>query len=315
MSYNVSNKDAELASRLHLSPRMKAVRLGISGANLLVLSAMLACGDGAQTGGGIARRGYGGSGGDPDPTQSPDPGGTTPTPAPTSTSTAPNPNPNPSPAAGITINLDKTTASADLNAQTTVLVNVAPTNGFSGNVDLSVTGNSADVTATFDKTQLAVNGASASATLTLKTMSNTAPSTQTLTVTARSGSITQNARVAFTVNPVIEIRIPANVDALRVAGGGTIQSTAYGPNPLNLKLGTATSISVKVFNADTVPHQLHAANGAQGFAHGNVIAANSYEEKTQVGVPRTVNAPGTYSFYLHDGTDGQSVTGRIVVTQ
>jgi hypothetical protein len=294
---------------------MKVARWGFVALGCVVVSAAAACSDGATAGTSIPRRGYGGGGTtSPDPTN-PDPTDpTNPNPSP-SPNPNPNPDPNPSPTAGITINLDKTTASSNLLSQTTVLVNVAPTGGFSGNVDLSVTGQATGVTATFDKAQLAVSGASASATLTLATASNTAPSTQSLTITARSGSLQQTATVAFTVNPVVELRIPQGVNAMRVAGGGTIQSQAYGPNPLNLKLGTATRISVRVFNADTVVHELHAGNGAQGFAHGNNIAANTFEGNTQAGVPRSVSAPGTYSFYLHEGTDGQSVTGRIVVVQ
>lgn len=276
-----------------------------------------ACSDGASTGGGIPRTGYGSNGGTNPGGQTSD--GTNNDPNNNGGNTNPNPNPNPSPtpspAAAITINLDKTSTSADLLAQTDVLVNVQPQNGFNGNVDLSVTGAPAGVTCTFDKTTVMVNGASASAKLTLKTASDTAPSTQSLTITAKSGSLQATAPLSFTINPVVNLEIPANVDAMRGAADTVVQSQAYGPNPLNLKLGTAANIAVKITNNDNKAHEIHAGNGAQGFAHGNNIPAGTLEGNTQANVPRTVNAPGTYNFYLHDGTNGRTVSGRIIVTQ
>jgi hypothetical protein len=281
----------------------------------VAVATSFACSDGAATGGGIPRKGYGSSGGTSPGGQTSDgtntdPGGNNPSPNPTN-----NPNPTPSPTAAIAINLDKSSASTDLLAETTVLVNVQPQNGFNGNVDLSVTGAPAGVTCTFDKTTVTINGASASATLTLKAASDTAPATQSLTITAKSGSLQATAPLSLTINPVVHLKIPASVDALRGPTDTVIQSTAYGPNPLNLKLGTAANIAIKIFNEDTKAHEIHAGNGAQGFAHGNNIPAGTEEGNTQANVPRTVNAPGTYNFYLHDGTNGRTVSGRIIVTQ
>lgn len=195
---------------------------------------------------------------------------------------------------------------AELRSDTTIPVTINTTD-FTGTVDLSVTGLPADVTATFNPPSVTLDGAAATSTLTLTTRSDTVTGTLALTVTGTSGAATQTAAIDFDVAPVITVMIPQNVATL-------INTTnSFGAYPTMIKappnLSAANPLMVRFFNADNVPHQIHASNDAQGFPHSNVnIPAGAFDP-----LDRPVNAPGTYNFYMHDVAMGDTIDGQIVI--
>src|SRR6516225_5320135 len=77
----------------------------------------------------------------------------------------------------------------------TSTITVNPVNGFSGSVNLSVSGLPSGVTASFNPTS-----ATSASTLTLTAASNAATGTVTLTVTGTSGGLTRTTSVTLTVN-------------------------------------------------------------------------------------------------------------------
>jgi Galactose oxidase-like, Early set domain len=79
---------------------------------------------------------------------------------------------------------------------TSYSVNVTPSNGFSGNVNFSVTGLPSGATASFTPSSLVGSGSS---TLTINTTSATPTGTYTLTITAASGTLTRSTQVALSV--------------------------------------------------------------------------------------------------------------------
>jgi hypothetical protein len=77
-------------------------------------------------------------------------------------------------------------------------VTATPSNGFSGNVSLSVGGLPAGVNGTFSTNPIA--GGSGNSTLTVTSASSTTPGTYTLTITGTGGSLTHSATVTLVVN-------------------------------------------------------------------------------------------------------------------
>ncbi len=214
----------------------------------------------------------------------------------------------PTGAGKLEINLDNAAPTLELMAESKITVNVAPKEGFTGKVDLAVTGAPAGLTATFDKSSVELTTASASAILTVKTSSAVVPGAVTLTVTATSASGPRTTPINVTVSPALTLSIPPNAGALT----GMAASTAFAPGPINLKLG-GKKIAVKIKNNDSMGHIIHAGNTG-GFNHGNrnaPIAPGAFEGNVENGQAREVNAAGTYSFYLHDKTR-DNANGSIV---
>jgi hypothetical protein len=270
----------------------------------------LACGDAGENTSGYYRKGtYEPGPGDP---AAATPGGgssTTPGGGTTAPPGEPAPPTQPTGAGKVDITLDNAAPTLELMAESKLTVNVAPKEGFTGKVDLTVTGAPAGMTATFDKASLELTTASASAMLTVKTSSAVTPGAVTLTVTATSASGPRTTPVNVTVSPTLTLSIPPNAGALT----GMAASTAFAPAPINLKLG-GKKIAVKIKNNDSMGHIIHAGNTG-GFNHGNrnaPIAPGAFEGTVEGnGQPREVNAAGTYSFYLHDKSPANA-SGSIV---
>jgi hypothetical protein len=79
---------------------------------------------------------------------------------------------------------------------TNYTVSVTPSNGFTGNVNFSVSGLPSGTTANFTPSSVAGSGSS---TLTVKTSSSTPAGTYTLTIAATSGTLTHTTQVALAV--------------------------------------------------------------------------------------------------------------------
>lgn len=276
---------------------------------------LLACGDAGQNTSGYYRGPTGG-----DPSAPSDPAN------PSSPSNPNNPGTNPSnpgtpgtpgtPAptgnAKLDINLDNAAPPVDLGNEVKVTVNIAPKEGLTGKVDLTVTGMPAGVTATFDKTSVDIVGtASSSAILTIKANTDVVPGAVALTVTAKPASGDQKTQpINLDVKPTYTLKIPVNAGALT----GMAASTAFAPADIKLKLG-GKKVAVRVQNNDSATHIIHSGNTG-GFNHGvtgTPIAANGgFEGNVQgTNAPREINAAGTYAFYLHD-INPQGPNGRIV---
>ena len=217
----------------------------------------------------------------------------------------------PPPTTPLGITLDQMALSVQLLATATVTVSVAP-NGYSGTVDLTAGTLPSGVTAAFDKAALTLDGeTTATATLTITTATSAPPGSVPLAVNVTAGGMTQSTAVSVTVESTITLHIPAGVNNM----GATVtnpNTTAYGPYPIAIiaPAGISASNPVTVYfqNDDTVSHEIHADDQAQGFGHD----PGSFGAGQMDPYVRQVNATGTYDFYLHD--QGAPITpGRVFI--
>ncbi|MFO0549394.1 MAG: hypothetical protein U0271_13460 [Polyangiaceae bacterium] len=193
---------------------------------------------------------------------------------------------------------------------TTTLDVLVPANGYIGTVSVAVTGLPPDVTAALvsDTVDLVGDGV-ASDTLTLTTASDTVTGEFPFQVTVTAPEGAHDTMASVVVEPVITVYIPANLSSYSSDPPNT---TAFGDYPTRIKalpnMSAANPITVNFFNGDTVPHEIHADQGALGFGHGNQdIPPGSFDP-----VVRHVSGPGTFDFYPHDFAS-PSVVGRIII--
>jgi uncharacterized membrane protein len=114
---------------------------------------------------------------------------------------------------------------------TTYSVTISPTNGFTGQVTLSVSGLPSDASGSFTP-----NPATVSATLSVATSPSTAAGTYTLTITGVSGSLTRTTTVTLVVSDFTLSASPSTQTVL--AGGSTSYVVAI--NPTNGFTGQVT---------------------------------------------------------------------------
>jgi plastocyanin len=211
----------------------------------------------------------------------------------------------------VAVSVDKSTLSVPLMDSAVVNVSVAP-NGYSGTMTLAAASLPSNVTAAFAPATVTLDGSTtATAVLTLTTTSDVAPGTAGFSVTASAGGATQTASVSLTVQSVITLHIPAGVNDT----GATVSnpnSTAFGPYPITIvapqNISASNPVTVYFKNDDTVAHEIHADDAAQGFAHDpGPFGAGQMDPFV-----RNVNSAGTYDFYLHD--QGAPITiGRVFI--
>lgn len=220
------------------------------------------------------------------------------------------------------LTLANATPTIDLGESLDLDVSVEPKDGFSGMVDLSVSGLPAGVTAS--TVQAAISpGSTAPTTVKLRltaavdTAASAPNESSPLVITGRAGGATATANANFKVAPRLKLTIPVNVDALRAA---TVTyrddwGTAFGANPRALKTQQGNGIVVTVFNADSRQHIIH---GASGFTHGSTTAGqeiqpNSFEMLNGAPRTRTLNVGANVNGYPHDGAQGVGASFRIRV--
>jgi len=212
---------------------------------------------------------------------------------------------------------DKTSYDVELRSSVQVQVTIAP-QGFTGTVNLAVSGLATGVTGTFNPTSVNVSGTTgATSMLTLKTLESVLPAATPFTVTATSGSSNATAAPSLNVMPQITIQIPTNVASL-AGTGGTPSTNAFGNYPITINapanFGTNNPIVVKFENLDSAPHCIHASNPTQGFPHDSVTngVCNTPMQKNQFdSTAHNVNTKGSYLFYLHD--EGDTTDGMIKI--
>jgi hypothetical protein len=213
------------------------------------------------------------------------------------------PTPPPASAPAFDVLVDNASPTVNLAEEAVIQVTVAP-QSYSGAVALSVTGLPTDVTGTFDKATLNVSGTTgASAKLTLKTISSSAPGATPIKIVATAGATTKEATATLNVKSIITIKIPVNVDANE---GPNVFGTINIKAPANL--GNGEVVTVNFLNLDSTPHEIHAGNPAQGFPHGSGTFGQNKMDK-----PRNVTATGSFKFYLHD--EGSAKTPGTIVIQ
>jgi uncharacterized membrane protein len=181
---------------------------------------------------------------------------------------------------------------------TSYTVTATPSNGFAGNVSLSVGALPSGVNATFNTNPIA--GGSGSSTLTVTTASSTAPGTYTLTITGTSGSLTHSATVTLVVNAssTPDFSLSATPSSQTVVhGNGTSYTLTVTPSG-----GFAGNVSLSV---GALP------SGVNATFNTNPIAGGS--GSSTLTVTTTSSTPtGTYTIPI-TGTSG-SLTHSTSVT-
>jgi len=205
------------------------------------------------------------------------------------------------------VSVDETAPALDLRDTTNLTVTIEP-NGYTGDVLLHVDGLPSDVTSQLSGSTVSLDGTSPKTIgLTLTTLSSTATGSFAFQVTGTSPGGSKSAAASLTVNPVITIIIPKDLATY----ANTTQ--AFGDYPTMIKalptMDATHTITVKFFNDDTVPHEIHADQGAEGFPHGTgSIDPGSFDP-----VVRKVTAADTFDFYPHDLGNGPTILGEIVI--
>jgi Domain of unknown function (DUF1929) len=129
-------------------------------------------------------------------------------------------------------------------SSTTYTVTVGGSGGFSGTVNLSVSGLPTGATGTFNPTTITGSGSS---TLTVNTLSSTPASTSTLTITGMSGSLSHSTTVSLVVTAPIppgQLAIDAVTSTDRTSADVSVTSPAFSttvPNELLLAFVSSDS--------------------------------------------------------------------------
>jgi hypothetical protein len=119
-------------------------------------------------------------------------------------------------------------------SNTTYTATVSALNGFSGTVNLSVSGLPSGASGNFNPISISTSGSS---TLTITTATNTPAGTNTLTITGTSGSLQHSATVTLIVNA-------AGATNSNIAPSGT----AYGWNAMSASSGNSPKIAMPGLN-------------------------------------------------------------------
>jgi plastocyanin len=189
----------------------------------------------------------------------------------------------------------------ELHASTDVSVTIAP-NGYTGVVSLSLMNVPGDVDASVSPTSVTLDGSTdESITLTVTSASNSETGAFAITVVGTVPEGTASCDVSVTIEPVITITIPQNLESF---ASNPADTTAFGDYPTVIK---SAPVTVKFFNDDTVSHEIHADQDDAGFGHGQgPIAAGAFDP-----VVREINQSGEFPYYPHD--IGTTILGLIVV--
>ena len=199
------------------------------------------------------------------------------------------------------INIGTPDVTGDLLEEKTSVVNVAPIDGFTGAVTLSLEGAGTDVTAAFEGGPTAtvnVTGASASANLKIKSSKSGA---SVIKVIATAGTVKVSKDLTFTATKTLTITIPADAQMNRTA-------SSFGPGTGPITVTTGGGLNLQIKNLDSAGHIIH-GGGQGGFAHGNT---NSSIQTGELDEARTIST-GTFNFYLHDLGQQNSPAGKLIV--
>jgi len=152
-----------------------------------------------------------------------------------------------------------------VGGSTSYTATVGAVNGFNGNVALTVTGQSAGVTASLTPTSVSGSGASM---LNVSTTISASTGTFTLTIMGTSGSLSHTANVVLVVNPVVSTCPKA------VGGAGWVNTTfasqtgtfttTFDATPAHNNMNSVVALSHGAGTAYSAFANLVAFNGTQG---------------------------------------------------
>lgn len=206
-----------------------------------------------------------------------------------------------------TFTADVGDADLELRDSATVTVTLVA-DGDVGQVELVVEGLPEDVGASFANDTVTLLDGTQTVELELSSASSTSVGAHPFTVRAIGPAGDQTADGQVVVAPVLTVFIPMNLVDLQENPPNT---TAFGDYPTMIEappnLSGDNPVTIRFFNQDAVPHQIHAGD-QNGFNHSQAdIPANGFDP-----MDRQVTAPGTYDYYPHDCC-GQSILGQIVI--
>ncbi len=199
-------------------------------------------------------------------------------------------------------------AEIELRASTDVALTIAP-NGYVGAVSLSLMNVPGDVDASVSPTSVTLDGTSdETLTLTVTSASNSESGSFAISVVGTAPEGQASGDVSVTIQPVITITIPQDLESY---ASNPADTTAFGDYPTVIKapanLSGANPVTVRFYNDDSVPHEIHADQDGAGFGHGEgPIAAGAFDP-----VVREVNQTGEFGYYPHD--IGTTILGMIVI--
>ena len=177
------------------------------------------------------------------------------------------------PAADFSLSVAPSSRTVNAGSGTTYTVTATPVAGFTGNISLSVTGQSNDTTAGFSPSPISITDASAkSSTLTLTTTANTPPGTYSLNITATSGNLQHSTSAQLIVSGPTN----ANLSIAKTASpnpGVTLANLTYRITVTNNGPSPATNVVV----TDNLPGGINfvSATPTQGLCSGTTTVTCS----------------------------------------
>jgi len=200
----------------------------------------------------------------------------------------------------VAISVDKPTLPAmDLNTGAQVTITLTSMMGFAG--DVALTTSVVDVsnqpitdwTTTLDSSTVTVAAdGTATAHITINAMGDTAALSGTVKVTATSGSLTADASVGTTFNPVLDVVFTNNGTDCVYPVDHTVQ------NPWNIKMGR----KIAVYNGGNGLGFIIHANNQDGFNHETQATPGTLPGQAYMSNAMTGTAGDEDTFYCHPMT-------------
>jgi hypothetical protein len=222
---------------------------------------------------------------------------------------------------GFTLSVSPTSLTFVQGAAGSTTITIHPLNGFSGNVNLTVSGLPSGVSASFG-----TNPATTSSVLTLSATGTATVGTYTLTIAGASGSLSSTTAMTLTVNPVGNYTLSASPGSLTVVQGTSGASTIT-VTPLNgfnsivglsasgLPSGVTASFN-PTSTASTSTLTLTASSTATTGTVTVTVTGTAGSLTNTTTVSLTVNAPASYTLSASPNslTMAQGTTGTSTIT-
>lgn len=197
------------------------------------------------------------------------------------------------------IGVNPSSQSVTAGGTTTFTVNITAQNGFTGTVNLGVSGQPSADTVTF--TPASVTG-SGSSTLTIKTTSGDASGTYPLTITGTSGTLSHQASASLVINPVstADFSLSTSTPSQTVAAGN---NTSY----------SITVTPSNGFNSDVTLTTSGLPSGATSSYGTNPVSGGSGSSVLSI-VTTTSTQTGNFTLSIMGSGGGQSHTLTVQLT-
>ncbi len=206
-----------------------------------------------------------------------------------------------SPSPDFTLTATAVTSSVAPGGTATYTVNIGALNGFSGSVNLSVSGVPSGATGSFNPT--AVSG-SGSSTLSIATTGSTATGSDTLTITGTSGSLSHSATAPLTVAASPDFTLTATAVTSSVAPGGTATYTVN----IGALNGFSGSVNLSVSGVPSGATGSFNPTAVSGSGSSTLSIATTGSTATG---SDTLTITGTSGSLSHSATVPLTVTGSV----